>query len=135
MILLPSRFTDLAYFLLRFFAGILFSLHGAQKLFGVLGGKVVTGNTLLLVAGIIELVAGILIAAGLLTRPAAFLASGEMAVAYFKAHAPQGPTPLQNGGELAVLYCFLFLFVTAYGAGAYSLDTALRRRGPVGVPA
>ena len=131
MTVLPSRFTDVAYFLLRFFAGILFSLHGAQKLFGVLGGKVVTGNTLLLVAGIIELVAGILIAAGLLTRPAAFLASGEMAVAYFKAHAPQGLWPLQNGGELAVLYCFLFLFVTAYGAGAYSLDTALRRRGPV----
>lgn len=94
-----------------------------------------TGNTLLLVAGIIDLVAGILIAAGLLTRPAAFLASGEMAVAYFKAHAPQVPWPLQNGGELAVLYCFLFLFVTAYGAGAYSLDTALRWRGPVRVAA
>ena len=135
MTFLPSRFTDIAYFLLRFVAGFMFSVHGAQKLFGVLGGKVMTGNTLMLVAGIIELVGGILIAVGLFTRPAAFLASGEMAVAYFKAHAPQGLWPVQNGGELAALYCFLFLFITAYGAGAYSLEAALRRRGPVRVPA
>lgn len=135
MIVVPSRFTDASYFLLRFVAGVMFALHGAQKLFGVLGGKVVTGDTLMLVAGVIELVGGILIAAGLFTRPASILASGEMAVAYFKAHLPQGPWPVQNGGELALLYCFLFLFVAAYGAGVYSLDAALRHRGPVRVPA
>jgi putative oxidoreductase len=135
MLIVPSRYSDTAYFLLRFAAGFMFAVHGAQKLFGVLGGKVVTGDTLMLVAGVIELVAGILIAAGLFTRPAAFLASGEMAVAYLKAHLPQGLWPVQNGGELALLYAFLFLFVAAYGAGLYSLDAALRHRGRVHVTA
>ncbi|MFN2387044.1 MAG: DoxX family protein [Thermoanaerobaculia bacterium] len=121
--------------MVRFLAGVMFAMHGVQKLFGVLGGKVVTGDTLMLAAGVIELVAGILIAAGLFTRPASILASGEMAVAYFKGHLPQGPWPVQNGGELAVLYCFLFLFVAAYGAGVYSLDAALRHRAPVRIPA
>jgi putative oxidoreductase len=135
MLMVPSRFTDTAYFLLRFVAGFMFALHGAQKLFGVLGGKVVTGDSLMLVAGVIELVAGILIAAGLFARVAGILASGEMAAAYLKAHLPQGPWPIQNGGELALLYCFLFLFVAAYGAGVYSLDAALRHREPVRVTA
>lgn len=83
----------------------------------------------MLTAGIIELVVGILIAVGLLTRIAAFIASGEMAVAYFMSHAPKGLWPIENGGELAVLYRFLFLFVAAYGPGAYSLDRAILTRG------
>lgn len=128
MIISP-RLINLAYALMRVVVGLLFAVHGAQKLFGVLGGKVMTGNPLMLTAGIIEFVGGLLIAVGLLTRIAAFLASGEMAVAYFKVHAPQGFWPIQNQGELAVVYCFVFLFIAAYGGGIYSLDQALRRRG------
>lgn len=79
----------------------------------------------------IEFFGGLLIAAGLLTRAAAFLASGMMAIAYFMAHAPKGFWPIVNGGENAMLYCFLFLSVAAYGAGAYSLDGALRRAAEV----
>ena len=87
-----------------------------------------TGNPLMLTAGIIEFFGGLLIAVGLLTRIAAFIASGEMAVAYFKAHAPQGFWPIENQGELAVVYCFVFLFVAAYGAGVYGLGRVLGRR-------
>jgi putative oxidoreductase len=105
----------------------MFAQHGAQKLFGVLGGQKVSGNALMMAAGVIEFVGGIMIALGLLTGIAAFLASGEMAVAYFKAHAPQGFWPIQNQGELAALYCFVFLFMAAYGSGSISLDRAFRR--------
>jgi putative oxidoreductase len=76
-------------------------------------------------AGVIELAAGVLIALGLLTRPLAFLASGEMAVAFFVVHAPKGPWPIENGGELAVIYSFVFLYVAARGAGVFSLDAIL----------
>jgi len=120
---------------MRFVLGVLLACHGAQKLFGVLGGKVMTGHPLMLTAGIIELVGGLLIAVGLFTRIAAFLASGEMAVACFKVHAPQGFWPIQNQGELAVVYCFVFLFIAAYGAGVYSLDHVFRRRIAAAVPA
>ncbi len=126
---MPSqgRFADLAYLLLRVVAGLLFACHGAQKIFGVLGGPKASGNTLFVVAGLIELAAGSLVAVGLLTVPLALLASGEMAAAYFKVHAPQSFWPIVNKGELAVLYCFLFLFVAARGAGRWSLDAALGR--------
>jgi len=124
----PGRYSEILYSLMRFVLGLLFACHGAQKLFGALGGKVMTGNPLMLTAGIIEFVGGLLIAVGLFTRVAAFLASGEMAVAYFKAHAPRGFWPMLNEGELAVVYCFVFLFIAAYGAGLYSLDRAFRRR-------
>jgi putative oxidoreductase len=127
MHVIPARFSDTLYCLLRFVAGALFACHGAQKLFGVLGGQKVSGNALMTLAGIIELGGGILIALGLLTGIAAFLASGEMAVAYFKAHAPQAFWPIENQGELAVVYCFLFLFMAAYGSGAISLDRMMRR--------
>jgi putative oxidoreductase len=128
MHVIPARFSDTLYCLLRFVAGALFACHGAQKLFGVLGGQKVSGNALMTLAGIIELGGGILIALGLLTGIAAFLASGEMAVAYFKAHAPQGFWPIQNQGELTVIYCFLFLFMAAYGSGAISLDRMIGRK-------
>jgi putative oxidoreductase len=117
-----------AYALFRFVAGFLFACHGAQKLFGVLGGKVMTSQPLYLAAGLIEFFCGILIALGLLTGWAAFLASGQMAVAYFKAHAPQGFWPILNKGELSALYCFAFLYVATRGSGRYALDALLRRR-------
>ena len=103
--------------IMRVVVGLNFATHGAQKLFGLLGGPIATGHPLDLVAGIIEFGSGLLIAAGVLTRPAAFLACGEMAVAYFKVHSAHGFWPIQNGGEKAVLYCFVFLFIAAYGNG------------------
>ena len=121
-----SRFVEITYALLRFFAGALLACHGAQKLFGVLGGQV-ADNALMKFGGVIEFVGGLLVAFGLLTPWAAFLASGMMAVAYFKVHAPQSFWPIINKGELAVVYAFLFLFICAYGGGRYSLDAAMRR--------
>ncbi|HEY6147133.1 MAG TPA: DoxX family protein, partial [Thermoanaerobaculia bacterium] len=109
------RFSEVLYSVMRVMVGLLFASHGAQKLFGIPGGHPMTGKPLMLVAGIIELVSGLLIAVGLLTRWAAFLSAGEMAVAYFMAHAPQGFWPVQNKGEAAVLYCFIFLFIAAFG--------------------
>jgi putative oxidoreductase len=117
-----------AYAALRIVAGFLFAFHGAQKLFGMFGGTEVSLLSRLGAAGIIELVAGILIAIGLLTVPAAFIASGEMAFAYFLTHAPRGGWPIENAGELAVLYCFLFLYIASRGPGPISLDRFRRRR-------
>jgi putative oxidoreductase len=111
---------------MRFVVGALFACHGAQKLFGALGGQVATDKPLMLVAGIIEFGGGFLMAVGLLTRIAAFVAAGEMAVAYFMVHAPQGFWPIVNKGEMAVSNCFVFLFIGAYGGGRYSLDHAIR---------
>ena len=113
---------------LRVIAGLLFAQHGAQKLFGALGGHQV--DTLLSragLAGVLEFFGGLLVALGLFTRPVAFILSGEMAVAYFTQHAPKGFWPIMNKGELAALYCFLFLFLAAHGGGAYSLDRLWRR--------
>jgi putative oxidoreductase len=117
-----ARFSEPAYALLRIVSGLLFACHGAQKLLGAFGGQQVPMMSQFWFAGVIELVGGILIAIGLLTSVVAVIASGEMAVAYFQAHAPKNMSPLQNGGELAVLYCFIFLYVAARGAGAYSVD-------------
>jgi putative oxidoreductase len=113
------------YALLRIVAGILFMAHGTQKLFGWPGGSPpVEIASMMGVAGIIELVAGFLIAIGLFASWAAFIASGEMAVAYFMAHVPNGWAPILNQGELAVLYCFLFLYIASQGAGIWSVDAA-----------
>lgn len=120
--------SELFYALVRFVAGALFACHGAQKLLGVLGGHKASG-ALFTAAGAIELVGGLLIALGLFASWAAFLASGEMAYAYFTVHAPKGPWPIQNGGELAVLYCFLFLYVAARGSGRIALESALGAGG------
>ncbi len=114
------------YAALRVIAGLLFAQHGAQKLFGALGGNAVELTSQRGVAGVIEFVGGLLIALGLFTSPVAFIASGEMAVAYFQAHMPRGFWPIQNGGELAALYCFLFLYLAATGSGRLSVD-ALRK--------
>jgi putative oxidoreductase len=115
---------------LRIVAAFVYVMHGTSKLFGVpatRSGATVELLSRLGAAGVIEVVGGGLILLGLLTRPAAFVCSGEMAFAYFLAHAPRGPVPLQNGGELPILFCFIFLYLAAAGAGAWSVD-ALRRR-------
>lgn len=116
-----GRLTPYLYGLLRIVAGVLFAFHGAQKLFGMFGGRQVALVSQFGLAGGIELVCGLLIAIGLLTSLAAFLASGEMAAAYFIAHYPQGPIPIQNGGELALLYCFLFLYIASRGTVALGI--------------
>jgi putative oxidoreductase len=128
-----SRFEEETLALLRFMAGLMFALHGAQKLLGAFGGMGGSGATAepltqMWVAGILELVGGLLISVGLLTRPVAFILSGMMAVAYFTAHFPNGFWPIQNQGELAALYCFVFLYFSARGPGKYSLDAVVFRK-------
>lgn len=123
-----GRFSEPVYAIMRLVVGLAFACHGAQKLLGVLGGQV-AGNPLMQAAGVIELVGGLLVAVGLLAGYAAFVASGEMAVAYFMAHAPQGFWPVQNKGELAVVYCFLFLYIATRGSGSLSLDRLMGRGG------
>lgn len=116
--------------ILRIVAGYAFALHGAQKLFGVLGSEGVPLFSILGFAGVIELFGGALIAVGLFTSPVAVVASGQMAAAYFIGHvAPNGSFlfPVVNRGELAVLYCCLFLYIAGHGPGAFSID-GLRRR-------
>jgi putative oxidoreductase len=115
---------------LRIVVGFTFAAHGAQKLFGFFGGM--QGSTapmfsLFWFAGVIEFFGGVLIFLGLFTQPVAFLICGEMAVAYFRTHFPRGLWPIQNGGELAVLYCFINLYFFTSGPGPVSLD-ALRSR-------
>ena len=122
-----GRFAPYFYVLLRVMAGLAFAQHGAQKLFGVLGAQqAVALASQRGVAGVIEFLGGILIALGLFTSPIAFVASGEMAWAYFQSHMPRGFWPIQNGGELAVLYCFIFLYLAAVGSGKLSID-AIRK--------
>lgn len=125
-----GRFAPQIYAALRIVAGLLFACHGAQKMFGVFGGQQMPMASLPGVAGIIEVVGGLLIAIGLFASIAAFISSGEMAAAYFMAHAPKAPLPIENGGELAVLYCFLFLYIAARGAGVWSVDAARRGSAP-----
>jgi len=115
------RFEPQAYALLRIVAGFLFLFHGLQK-FGFLGGQKVVLASLLGVAAIIELVGGALVMIGLLTPLAAFICSGEMAYAYFTAHQPKGTWPIQNQGELAALYAFLFLYIATRGTGIWGVD-------------
>lgn len=110
-----GRLSPYFYAALRIVAGALFACHGAQKLFGVLGGNQANLMSQFGLAGVIELVGGLMIAFGILTSIAAFIASGEMAVAYFQAHAPRGTFPIQNGGELAALYAFIFLYIASRG--------------------
>ena len=124
-----GKFSPSIYALLRIVAGLLFAQHGAQKLFGALGGETVQLASRMGLAGVIELVGGLLIALGLFASLAAFVASGEMAAAYFIAHAGNALFPIQNRGELAVLYCFLFLYIASRGPGVWSVDAARGKRG------
>lgn len=121
-----SRYADPVYCIMRLFLGLMFAAHGGQKVFGMFGGKVAAAP-LMQFGGWIEGVCGLLIAIGLFTRVSAFLASGMMAVAYFMAHSGGGLWPIVNKGELAVAYCFIFLFIFFYGPGRYSLDAMIWR--------
>ena len=122
-----GRFSEPIYALMRFVTGFLFMFHGAQKLFGVLGRDAAEAFTLMWFAGVIEFFGGLLVAIGLFAGWAAFLCSGQMAVAYFMAHQPEGLLPIQNKGELAALYCWVFLFIAAKGSGIWSVDAARGR--------
>lgn len=115
---------------LRIITGFLYLTHGSQKLFGFPPAQQSGAPPLLSligVAGLLEFFGGLLILLGLFTRPVAFILSGQMAAAYFMAHAPRGFWPVLNGGELAALYCFVFLYLAAAGGGSWSLDGLLRR--------
>jgi putative oxidoreductase len=121
--------------LLRIVVGFTFSLHGFQKLFGVFGGLGGVGAkapvlSLLWVAAVLETVGGALMIVGLFTVPVAFILCGEMAVAYFIRHFPRSPWPIVSGGELAVLYCFIFLYFVTAGPGPWSLDSRLIKKSP-----
>ena len=123
-----GKYADWIYAAMRLVSGFLFACHGAQKLFGVLGGQSQLGDPRLFTAGIIEFGGGLLIAIGLWTSYTAFFASGMMAVAYFTVHAQGGFWPIVNKGELAILYCFVFLFIASYGPGICSVDRLVKRR-------
>jgi putative oxidoreductase len=117
--------------LLRIVAAIMFTMSGTMKLFAFPIGVPPSGGTVPLmsqagIGGIIELIGGGLLLLGLFTRPVAFILAGEMAVAYFQFHYPQGFWPIMNGGTNAILYCFLWLYFSAAGAGPWSLDATLR---------
>jgi len=129
-----GRFTPQVFALFRIVAGLMFMVHGTQKLLGKPPGEHGTFPPFSWpagISGIIELVCGFLIAVGLVTGIAAFIASGEMAVAYFWQHFPKDFWPINNHGEPAVLYCFIFLYIAAHGAGIWSIDNVLRRRTAV----
>lgn len=131
---LMTRFRDVTVGLLRIVTGLLFMQHGVQKLFGWLGGfggqpgATADLMSMMGLAGVLETFGGLLIVLGLFTRPTAFILAGEMAAAYFMAHAPNGFWPMLNGGELAALYAFIFLFFSANGSGPFSVDRVLSRR-------
>ena len=130
-----GRFTQQTFALLRIVSGLMFMLHGTQKIFGWPPMQGMTGPlpTIAVVAGWIEVVGGFMIFVGLLGGLAAFICSGEMAVAFWMGHVARGGgqiNPLVNKGEDAVLYCFIFLFIAAYGSGIWSVDSVLRKRSP-----
>ncbi|MES2070665.1 MAG: DoxX family protein [Pseudomonadota bacterium] len=123
-----STWTPRALSLLRIIAGFMFLQHGTAKLFGMPHVAMFDGLQLMSLmgaAGVLEITGGVLILVGLFTRPTAFILSGMMAVAYFMAHAPNAPLPILNQGELAVLYCFVFLYFSLAGGGSVSLDAKL----------
>jgi putative oxidoreductase len=114
--------------IMRIVVGLLFACHGAQKLFGVLGVHSMLSNPLMVAAGVIEFFGGLLVALGLWAGYAAFIACGEMAFAYFMRHAPRGFWPIRNGGESAVLYCFVFLYIASKGSGRLSIQGVAKKR-------
>ena len=125
-----TQYSPIALAAMRIMAGLLFMAHGTQKFLGFPAGDMAGSGWAFAhpgaYAGLIELVTGLLIALGLFTRSAAFLASGTMAAAYFIGHAPQNFWPVNNMGDAAILYCFVFLYLVFAGPGRFSLDEALR---------
>ena len=126
------RAAEIAFFLLRVVSGLMFFQAGAMKLLGwyggMPGGRTVVLTSQIGIGGVLEFFGGLAILLGLFTRPVAFILSGEMAVAYFQFHQPGGFWPIQNHGELAVLFCFIFLYMAAKGGGEWSLDTLVRQK-------
>lgn len=132
-----TKHSDKMLAVLRIVSALIFLLHGSQKLFGFpppgeMGQPEMF--TLLWVGGVIELVGGVLLLLGLFTRPVAFILSGEMAVAYWMFHAPASLFPTLNGGDAAILYCFVFLLFVFTGPGAWSLDGAISKRKTTPAP-
>lgn len=126
---LDARLRAVSHNAFRIVFGLMFMQHGAQKLFAVLGREQpVELFSQMGLAGVLEFYGGALIVLGLLTRPVAFVLSGQMAWAYFQSHFPQGWVPIMNRGELSVLFCFGFLFMAFHGGGSFSLDGVLARR-------
>lgn len=113
---------------LRIMAAATFLTHGTMKLFGWPSAMEGTLNALMTVAGVLEVVGGLLLVIGLFSRPVAFILSGMMAVAYFMAHAPGGFFPMMNGGEAAMLFCLVFLYIAAAGPGPWSVDEVMARK-------
>ena len=122
-----DMYKEHTYAALRVMAGLMFMSHGVQKFFNFPTEFSMPLNPMSMAAGAIELVGGMLIVLGLLTRPVAIIASGMCAVGYWLAHGTQGFFPISNGGEIIALYCFIFLFVAAKGAGIWSLDAKLKK--------
>ncbi len=118
-----NRFADPVYCIMRLIVGLMLACHGAQLVLGMFGPG--SDKPMMQVGGCIQLVGGFMVAFGLLTRLAAFILSGEMAVAYFMFHAKQNFFPILNKGELAVFYCWVFLFMAFYGPGRWSIDTLI----------
>ena len=138
-----NRFADPFYCMTRLIVGLMFASHGGQLVLGMFGGMPGADNMMMQVGGWVQVVGGLLIAFGFLTRLAAFISSGEMAVAYFMIHVGNATTPMakffpissagpqfSNKGELAIFYCWFFLFVVFYGAGRWSIDALIRRGKP-----
>ena len=124
-----NRFADPVFCITRLIVGLLFASHGGQKILGFPpGGHGYPTEMMGIVGGWLELVCGFMIALGFLARIAAFIASGEMAVAYFMMHAPGGFFPIVNHGEAAVFYCWFFFFTIFYGSGRWSLDAMLFKK-------
>jgi putative oxidoreductase len=128
-----NRYADPVYCIMRLIAGLMFACHGGQLVLGMFGGMEGAAKPMMQIGGWIQLVGGFLVAFGLLTRLAAFICSGEMAVAYFMIHVANAPTPaakffpLLNHGELAVFYCWVFFFIFFYGPGRWSIDALMSR--------
>src|SRR6266478_3925054 len=142
-----NRFTDPVYCIMRLIAGLMFASHGGQLVLGMFGGMPGSNNTFTQTGGWIQLIGGFLIAFGLFTRVSAFICSGEMAVAYFMIHVANAPTPtakffpissagpqVSNKGELAIFYCWFFLFVVFYGAGRWSIDALIGKGKAAAAP-
>jgi putative oxidoreductase len=127
-----DRFSPPLLSILRIVSALIFMAHGTAKLLQFPATEMFAQPpatfSLIWVAGVLELVGGALLIVGLFTRPVAFILSGMMAVAYWMMHAPQSVYPIQNGGDAAILYCFIFLYVAAAGGGPWSLDNALFRK-------
>lgn len=127
-----DRFSPQLLSILRIVSALIFMAHGTAKLLGFPPTEMFAAApepmTMMWFAGVLELVGGALLALGLFTRPVAFVLSGEMAVAYWMVHAPQAFYPIQNQGDAAILYCFVFLYIAAAGGGPWSLDRALFKK-------